>query len=31
MKEFMMIYLAVVAIGEIITLIMLKWAEYNEN
>lgn len=30
-KEYLIIYFATVAIGEIITILMLKWSEYNED
>jgi len=30
-KEYLIIYLTTVAIGEIITILMLKWSEYNED
>ena len=30
-KNFMWIYFAAVALGEIVIILMLKWSEYNED
>ena len=28
-KEYMMIYFGAIIVGELITIVMLKWNEYN--